>query len=165
MIHDFDTARWLLGEEPTEVYATASTHLGSVLNPDGEADAGTATLKTASGAVCQIIVSRRAVYGYDQRIEVFGSEGMIQSENQAQSHVRVFGKDAVTSDPLKHFFTDRYADAYVREIDVFLDAIEGKPVSFPNLQDGREALALSMDALKSAQSGQPVVFKPGGGLK
>lgn len=54
MIHDFDIARWLLGEEPTELYATASTHLGEVLNPDDEADAATATLKTASGAVCQI---------------------------------------------------------------------------------------------------------------
>jgi myo-inositol 2-dehydrogenase / D-chiro-inositol 1-dehydrogenase len=91
--------------------------------------------------VCQIAVSRRAVYGYDQRIEVFGSEGMIQSENQAQSHVRVFGKDAVSSDPLKNFFTDRYAEAYVREVDTFVDTLEGKPARYPTLTDGRQALA------------------------
>ena len=160
MIHDFDMARWLLGEEPTEIYATASTHLGAVFNPDGEADAATATMKTASGAVCQIVVSRRAVFGYDQRIEVFGSEGMVQSENQAQNHVRIYGKEAITSDPLKTFFTDRYAEAYVREIDVFVDALEGKPVSFPDLYDGREALALSMDALESARTGRPVACSP-----
>ncbi len=106
-----------------------------MLNPDGEADAATATPKTASGAVCQIIVSRRAVYGYDQRIEVFGSEGMVQSENQTQSHVRVFGKDAVATDRLKNDFIDRYAEAFVREIDVFLDAIEGKPAGYPGLME------------------------------
>lgn len=162
MIHDFDIARWLLGEEPIEVFATASTHLGKAINPDGEMDAATATLKTASGAVCQISVSRRAVYGYDQRLEVFGEAGMVQSENQSQSQVRVYGKDAVTSDPLKNFFIDRYAEAYVREIDAFLDAIEGKTVSYPTLKDGREALALSMDALRSARTGLPVACRPSG---
>ena len=117
-------------------------------------------LGMVAGSGMEIIVSRRAVYGYDQRIEVFGSNGMLQSENQTQSHVRLFGKDTITTDPLKNFFIDRYAEAFVGEINVFLDAIEGKPANYPNLKDGREALALSMDALKSSKTGQAVASKP-----
>lgn len=156
MIHDFDVARWLLGEEATEVYATASSHLGPELNPDHEYDAATATLKTASGAVCQISASRRSVYGYDQRIEVFGSKGMIQSLNHARTTVRIFGRDAISDQPLKSFFTDRYADAYVREIDRFVAACRGERVAYPGVRDGRQALHLSLEALRSARSGSPV---------
>lgn len=156
MIHDFDIARWLLGEEASEVYATASCHLEEDLNPDREHDAATATLKTASGAVCQIAVSRRAVYGYDQRIEVFGSKGMVQSRNHGQTNVRIYGREAISSDPLKNFFIDRYADAYVREIDRFVAACRGESDDYPNVRDGRQALHLSLEALRSARSGLPV---------
>lgn len=156
MIHDFDVARWLLGEEAVEVYATASAHLGRDLNPDAEFDAATATLKTASGAICQVTCSRRAVYGYDQRIEVFGSEGMVQSQNHGITNVQVFGRDRISMDPLKSFFTDRYADAYVAEIDRFVAAVQGKSNDYPTVLDGRQALFLSLEALQSARSSQPV---------
>lgn len=158
MIHDFDIARWLMGTEPTEVYATASRHLGPDLNPDGEIDAATATLKTASGLTCQISASRRAVYGYDQRIEVFGSKGMAQSTNHHQSHVTVFGADGISRDPLKTFFIDRYAGAYVREIDVFVRACRNEKADYPTIRDGQQALVLSMEALRSARTGLPVAL-------
>ncbi|AGS24372.1 inositol 2-dehydrogenase [Rhizobium etli] len=156
MIHDFDIARWVLGAEATEVYATASSHLNGELNPDREFDAATATLKTASGAVCQVSASRRAVYGYDQRIEVFGSKGMVQSKNHGKTNVQVYGAEAIHTDPLKNFFIDRYADAYVLEIDYFIAAVRGNASNYPTVWDGRQALHISMEALKSARSGQPV---------
>ena len=156
MIHDFDVARWLIGEEAIEVYATASAHLDREANPDGEYDAATATLKTASGAVCQVTCSRRAVYGYDQRIEVFGSEGMVQSLNHGQSNVQLYGRDAIRTDPLKNFFTDRYAEAYVAEIERFVAAAQGKSQDYPTVLDGRQALFLSLEALKSARTGKPI---------
>ncbi|MGX5805090.1 inositol 2-dehydrogenase [Bradyrhizobium sp. Arg314] len=159
MIHDFDIARWLLGIEATEVYATASSHLEGELNPDREYDAATATLKTTSGAVCQVSASRRAVYGYDQRIEVFGSRGMVQSQNHGKTNVQVYGADSIHTDPLKNFFIDRYADAYIREIDQFVAAVRGETTKFPNVWDGRQALHISMEALKSARSGSPVSLK------
>ncbi len=156
IIHDLDIARWLLGEEPVEVYSTASCHLDNEVNPDREYDAATVTLKCASGAVCQITASRRAVYGYDQRIEVFGSKGMVQSENHGQSNVKLYQQDSIKQDPLQNFFIDRYATAYVSEIDTFVAACRGEKVDFPNLKDGREALFLSFEALKSARSDGPV---------
>jgi myo-inositol 2-dehydrogenase/D-chiro-inositol 1-dehydrogenase len=156
MIHDFDMARWLLGEEPIELYATASCHLDTTANPDREPDAATATLKTGSGAVCQISVSRRAVYGYDQRIEVFGSRGMVQSENHNRTNVRIYGSDAIGRDPLMPFFIDRYADAFVSEIDAFIAAVRGDRSDYPNAVDGRQALFLSMAALNSSRAGQPL---------
>lgn len=156
MIHDFDIARWLLGSDVTEVYATASSHLDADLNPDAEYDAATATLKTESGAVCQISASRRAVYGYDQRIEVLGSRGMVQSLNHGKTNIQIYGAEAISSEPLKNFFTDRYADAYVNEIDRFVAAFHQETNDYPNVWDGREALNISMEALKSAKSGVPV---------
>lgn len=156
IIHDLDIARWLLGEEPVEVYATANCHLDKDINPDGDFDAATVTLKCASGAVCQIAASRRAVYGYDQRIEVFGSKGMVQSPNQGRTDVRVYGAKAIWEEPLKNFFIDRYAAAYVVEIDRFVAACRGEASDLPGLRDGREALHLSFEALKSARSGMPV---------
>lgn len=160
MIHDFDIARWLLGEEPVELYATASCHLDAALNPDREFDAATATLKVAGGAVCQISVSRRAVYGYDQRIEVFGSKGMVQSANHHQSNIRLFGDTWISQDPLKNFFTARYSTAYVREIDTFVAACRGHRADYPGVVDGRQALHLSMEALRSSRTGDPVKLEP-----
>lgn len=156
MIHDFDVARWLIGQEAEEIYATASVHLDREANPDREFDAATATMKTASGAVCLVNCSRRAVYGYDQRIEVFGSKGMVQSLNHSQTNVRVYGCETISADPLKTFFTDRYAGAYVAEIDRFVAAVRGEIADYPRVNDGRQALYLSLKALESAKSGVPV---------
>ena len=88
MIHDFDTARWLLGDEPVEVFATGSCLIDPSIGEVGDIDTAVAVLKTASGVICQISNSRRAVYGYDQRIEAFGSKGMLRAENQVRRRWR-----------------------------------------------------------------------------
>ena len=92
MIHDFDMARWLLGEEPVEVLATASCLVDPEIGKAGDVDTATVILKTAGGALCQISNSRRAVYGYDQRIEAFGSAGMLRAENETATRVSFRGR-------------------------------------------------------------------------
>jgi myo-inositol 2-dehydrogenase/D-chiro-inositol 1-dehydrogenase len=159
MCHDFDTARWLLGEEPTEVYATASSMIGPELNPERDPDTAMAILKTASGALCHINVSRRSVYGYDQRIEVFGSKGMLQSGNIQRSTVQRYGADAIRQDPLMHFFIERYREAYVNELDHFIEVVIENGATEIGAIDGRQSLVLSLAALESARTGHPVTFE------
>lgn len=156
MIHDFDIARWLTGSEPVNVYATASAHLGAELNPDGDFDAATATLRMTNGAVCQFVCSRRASFGYDQRIEVFGSKGMATSANHSETQVVIANREGFHSDPLQNFFTDRYAEAYRTELDAFARACRGEETSYPGTFDGAEALRISLAALRSATEARPI---------
>lgn len=156
MIHDFDMARWLLDEEPIEVYAVASSLIGEELNPDRDLDTAMATLRTASGKMCSIQMSRRAVYGYDQRIEVFGEKGMLQSGNVQVHNVRHYGAKIIGEEVLLNFFTDRYRQSYVQELESFLLAVlHDHPVEV-TIWDGRQSLALSLAALRSATEGVPV---------
>ncbi|WP_408068540.1 inositol 2-dehydrogenase [Vineibacter terrae] len=114
MIHDFDLARWLLGEEPVEVVAKASCRVDRGIGRAGDVDTAMVILTTRRGSLCHINNSRRAAYGYDQRIEVFGSRGMVRSDNLRPT--AVLKSNAVTTDardPLLHFFVERYADAYL----------------------------------------------------
>jgi len=123
MIHDLDMARWVLNEEPTEVYASASCMVDPKIGELGDVDTALVVLKTASGKMCQINNSRRAVYGYDQRLEVFGSEGMIQANNNLESNLVVTGgSGSVSAKPL-HFFLERYAEAYKTELAHFLECL------------------------------------------
>src|SRR5208282_2784825 len=98
MIHDFDMARWLLGEEPVEIFAAASVLVDPAIGEAGDVDTAVVTLRTGSGALCQISNSRRAVYGYDQRIEVLGSNGALRADNVALSTVAFAGADGIVSD-------------------------------------------------------------------
>jgi myo-inositol 2-dehydrogenase / D-chiro-inositol 1-dehydrogenase len=117
MIHDFDLARWLMAEEPVEVFAAASVLVDPAIGAAGDVDTAIATLRTPSGALCQISNSRRAVYGYDQRIEALGSHGALRAENIAESTVSFAGPDGIISDKPMHFFLERYAEAYRHELD------------------------------------------------
>lgn len=156
MVHDFDVARWLLGEEPTEVYAVGSCLVDPRIGAAGSPDTAVATLKTASGAICLVNMSWRAAYGYDQRAEVLGSKGMLQVGNrQATSVIRSDGQ-AVAGDRPLPFFLERYSEAYVAEIDAFIVALEGGHSFVPNEDDGLKALILADCAQQSALSGQPV---------
>jgi len=114
-------------------------------------------LKTESGKQAIITNSRRAVYGYDQRVEAFGSAGMAISENRTLDQVRLYGAEFTDrAAPLKNFFVDRYADAFAAEISAFVDAIEqGKPVPV-GFEDGRQALLLAEAAILSAAEGRTV---------
>ena len=156
MIHDLDMARWLLAEEPVSVFAAASSLVDAAIGGVGDVDTAVVTLKTASGALCQISNSRRATYGYDQRIEALGSKGMLQAGNVLESTVAFSGADGIVGEKPLHFFLERYAAAYRRELDNFVDAIEsGKPLMVTGA-DGVRALALAEAALESSKTGRTV---------
>ena len=154
-IHDFDMARWLLGEEPVEVHAAASCLVDPEIGAAGDIDTAKTLLKTASGRLCMISNSRRSGYGYDQRIEAFGSKGMIRADNLLSSSVSAWRADGMSSDTFQNFFLDRYAEAYRAELAHFVDLIGGKPAAV-SFADGVAALALAEAAAASVHSGRPV---------
>ena len=134
MIHDLDMARFLLlGDEPVEVHAVGSSLVDPAIGQAGDVDTAAVLLKTAKGRIVQISNSRRATYGYDQRIEVHGSKGMIRAGNIHRTTVEVATAAGITADPVQDFFLERYADAYRAELDAFLDGGEGaaRPASRP----------------------------------
>jgi myo-inositol 2-dehydrogenase/D-chiro-inositol 1-dehydrogenase len=153
MIHDFDMARWLLDEELVEVFAAASVLVDPAIREAGDVDTAVVTLRTQSGALCQISNSRRAIYGYDQRIEALGSKGALRAENVVGSTVSFAGDDGIISDKPLHFFLERYAEAYRRELDHFIDAIASGAAPLIGGGDGVKALALADAALGSLRTG------------
>ena len=156
VIHDFDMARWLLGEEITEVFASTSVLVDPAIGEAGDADTAKTILRTASGRLCVISSSRRSGYGYDQRIEAFGSKGLIRAQNQLESTIETWGEAGSTGDRLQNFFLDRYALAYAREADHFADIIDGKTEPLIGYRDGVAALALAEAAARSAKSREVV---------
>jgi myo-inositol 2-dehydrogenase/D-chiro-inositol 1-dehydrogenase len=155
-IHDFDMARFLLGEEVTEVVATAAVLVDPAIGKAGDFDSVQVLLKTASGRQAMISNSRRATYGYDQRIEVHGSEGLASAENQRPVSIEVAGAKGYTRPPLHDFFMTRYTDAYAAEIAAFINAVAGKGKAEPSGEDGLIALALADAAVKSVAEGRVV---------
>ncbi|WP_219339698.1 inositol 2-dehydrogenase [Luteimonas salinisoli] len=154
-IHDFDMARWLLGEEPVEVYAAGSCLVDPEIGKLGDIDTARTVLKTASGRLCVVSNSRRSGFGYDQRIEAYASGGMVRADNVAESTVQVWNEQGVAADRFQNFFLDRYAEAYRREMDHFAEVLEGAAPRV-GYADGVAALALADAAAQSVRSGQPV---------
>ena len=156
MIHDLDMARWLLGAEPVEVSAMAACLVDPAIGQAGDIDTAVVTLKTKSGKLAQISNSRRATYGYDQRIEVHGSGGLLRADNQFATTVQKATGDGFSSDPVLNFFLERYTPAYRAEMDTFVTGVlEGKPLN-PTGEDGLRALVLADAAEESAKSGKSV---------
>jgi myo-inositol 2-dehydrogenase / D-chiro-inositol 1-dehydrogenase len=156
-IHDFDMARWLLGEEPDAVLATASTLVDPAIGEAGDFDTLMVVMRTASGRQCHINNSRQASYGYDQRIEVFGAGGMLLNDNLRASTLRRYdANETEAQEPLLNFFLERYAEAYRLELDAFLAALEGGNAMPLTIEDGRRALRLADAALESAESGRAI---------
>jgi myo-inositol 2-dehydrogenase/D-chiro-inositol 1-dehydrogenase len=154
-IHDFDMARWLLGEEPVEVYAAGSCLVDPAIGELGDVDTARTVLKTAAGRLCVIANSRRSGFGYDQRIEAFASAGMVRADNVMESTVEVWNEDGIATDRFRNFFLDRYAEAYRREMDHFADMLDGAAPAV-GYADGVAALALAEAAAESVRSGAPV---------
>ena len=154
-IHDFDMARWLLGEEPIEVYAAGSCLVDPEIGRLGDIDTARTVLKTASGRLCVIANSRRSGFGYDQRIEAYASAGMVRADNVLESTVQTWGEGGAASDRFQNFFLARYAEAYRGEMDHFADMLDGAAASV-GYADGVAALALAEAAARSLASGQPV---------
>ena len=156
MIHDLDMARFLLGEEPTSVYAVGAALVDPAIGEAGDVDTAAVTLTTASGKICQISNSRRASYGYDQRIEVHGADGMLRAENMLENTVQLATSEGFRAAPAQHFFLERYAEAYRREMAHFVSAVrDGTPVS-PSIEDGLRAQVLADAAAESLEKGTPV---------
>ncbi len=155
-IHDFDMARFLLGEEIAEVSAMAAVLVDQAIGKAGDFDSAQVMLKTATGRQAVISNSRRATYGYDQRIEVHGSKGAVSAENQRPVSIEVATGAGYTRPALHDFFMTRYTEAYAAEIASFIAALgAGKPAA-PSGEDGLIALALAEAALKSVAEGRTV---------
>ncbi len=156
-IHDFDLARFVLGEDPVEVYATGSVMIEPALAGIGDVDTAMVVMKAPSGALVHINNSRLAVYGYDQRVEAFGSKGMVQSENWHASSLRRYTAHATDArEPLLHFFIQRYAQAYLDELNEFIAVVADKTAPTVDFEDGRRALLLADAAWQSLRSGKAV---------
>ncbi|WP_320822321.1 inositol 2-dehydrogenase [Reinekea sp.] len=155
-IHDFDVARWLLGEEVTTVQAAASVLVDDEIGKAGDYDSANILLTTASGRQAVISNSRRATYGYDQRIEVLGSKGLVSAENHHENRVTIANAEGFQRRPLLNFFMERYMPAYEAEIRAFVAAVEdgGSPPTTGH--DGLMAMALADAALKSVEEGRLV---------
>jgi myo-inositol 2-dehydrogenase/D-chiro-inositol 1-dehydrogenase len=148
-IHDFDMARFLLGEEPVSVTATAAVLVDKAIGEAGDYDSVSVILQTASGKQAVISNSRRATYGYDQRIEAHGSQGVVSAENQRAVSIEIANGDGYTRPPLHDFFMTRYTEAYANEIASFISAVEKGTTITPSGADGLAALALADAAVKS----------------
>ncbi|WP_181708623.1 inositol 2-dehydrogenase [Chthonobacter rhizosphaerae] len=155
-IHDFDMARWLLGEEPATVYAAASNLVDPAIGKAGDVDSASVILTTRSGRIAQISNSRRATYGYDQRIEVHGSKGLASAENVRLTTLEVANEAGYRRAPLLDFFMTRYTAAYANEIAAFLKALAGDAPISPTGDDGLKALLIADAAVESVRTGAVV---------
>lgn len=155
-IHDFDMARWLLDDEVTEVQAAASVLVDQEIGNAGDFDSVNVLLKTAGGRQAVITNTRRATYGYDQRIEVLGSEGMAQADNHHENTVQIASASGYQRRPLMNFFMERYMPAYEAEIKAFVAAVEQGVTPPTTGLDGLLALALAEAAVKSVAEGRLV---------
>lgn len=149
-IHDLDVARWLLDEEIVIVQAAGSVLVDSGIAACGDFDTASMLLVTESGRQCSIACSRRASYGYDQRIEVHGSEGMVTAGNMREARIEIASGAGATQPPLVDFFMTRYAGAYVNEIRAFIEALESGSATPTNGDDGVQALVLAEACHRSA---------------
>ena len=154
-IHDFDMARYLMGDV-VEVYARANVLVDPAIGKAGDWDTVMVTLTFANGALGAIDNSRKAVYGYDQRVEVFGSEGMIAVKNNTHdNHVRLDREGTHSALPL-NFFMDRYTESYLKEMEAFVDAVRNQRPAPVNGNDGLMAVVIGLAAAKSARENRPV---------
>jgi myo-inositol 2-dehydrogenase / D-chiro-inositol 1-dehydrogenase len=159
MIHDLDMARFLLGEEPVEVHAVGSSLVDKAIGKAGDVDTAAVLLKTASGKIAQISNSRRATYGYDQRIEVHGAKGMLRAANIHETTVELANGAGFRADPIQNFFLERYAAAYRAELDAFVTAVAKNKKPAPSGEDGLRAQVLADAATQAAKTGKPVRIK------
>ncbi len=155
-IHDFDMARYLAGSDVTELYARANVQVDPVFARAGDWDTAVITLAFESGALGVIDNSRKAVYGYDQRVEVFGSEGMVTVKNNTpDNHVHLDRTGTHSSLPL-NFFMQRYTESYLREMQAFVDSLQShKPFPVTG-DDGLKAVAMALAAARSVKENRPV---------
>jgi myo-inositol 2-dehydrogenase/D-chiro-inositol 1-dehydrogenase len=155
-IHDFDTAAWLLGEPFTEIFAAGECLVDTRIGELGDIDTAKIILRTKSGALCMISNSRRTGYGYDQRVEAFGSKGSLRLDNAQVDKVSLATEEGEQAAPFPYGFADRYAGGYRAELEHFADVLDGKSKPATSPRNALRALALADVAELSRQRGQPV---------
>lgn len=158
MIHDFDMANFMMGEAPVSISATASAIVDPAIGAAGDVDTAVVTMTYADGRIAVIKNSRRAVYGYDQRLEVLGAKGLLQAQNMLENNVVKSTVDGVSGAKPTYFFLERYMPAYAAEWAAFVQAVtDGTPYPV-DLADGVTALAMAEAAGRSQASGRPVAL-------
>lgn len=157
-IHDFDMVRYLTGSDVTEVYVEAANLVDPKIGEAGDVDTAIISLKLANGALAVIDNSRKAVYGYDQRAEVFGSRGQVAITNDLPSQAVLSTESGVTAEKPLHFFLERYMGSYTSEVRDFLDAIQNDTEVPVTVNDGLQAVLIAMAANKSMKEHRPVAL-------
>jgi myo-inositol 2-dehydrogenase/D-chiro-inositol 1-dehydrogenase len=154
-IHFFDLARWIAGEDPVEVYATGAALVDPAIGEAGDVDTSMLILKMSSGALCHIDNSRRSAYGYDERIEAFGSEGMVQSERKRTRDVALYTGTKVIADGLHPGWFERMESSFGLALAAFISSLEGGDASYPTLLDGLRAQMIAEAAVESLHKNRP----------
>lgn len=148
-IHDFDVARWMLGEAITGVFASASNLVDPAIGAVGDVDMAKILLRTESGKTCLISNTRRSGYGYDQRVELYGASGRLAANNVTETTVEAWTASGASADSFENFFLTRYAAAYAAEADHFAEILAGKAKPLVGISDGVAALKLAVAAQAS----------------
>jgi len=155
-IHDFDMARYLIDSEVTAVYATGDVMIDPQIGEVGDIDTALVTLKFENGVIGTISNSRKAVYGYDQRVEVFGSKGMVTAANPTVDFHIVSSSDGIHTALPPYFFIERYREAYITELREFLRAIQNDTPPLVTGEDGRSPVVIGLAAKRSYRENRPV---------
>jgi myo-inositol 2-dehydrogenase / D-chiro-inositol 1-dehydrogenase len=155
-IHDFDMARYLSGSEVVEVYAKGAVLVDPAIGKAGDVDTAVVTLTFASGAIGVIDNSRKAAYGYDQRVEVFGSKGSAAAANDTPSTVQLSDEKGVAGDKPLYFFLERYKQAFVDEMKAFFEALNSDQAPPVTGNDGLAPVLIGLAAKRSLAEGRPV---------
>lgn len=155
-IHFFDMLRWLSDEDPIEVYAAGASLVDPAIGEAGDVDTSMLILKFPSGALCHINCSRRTDYGYDERVELFGSKGMALSRRKPRREVTLYKGNSIVSDGLHAGWFERMEPTFYQALDALIKTIEGEQVEYPTLTDGLKAQMIAEAAVESLRLNQPV---------
>jgi myo-inositol 2-dehydrogenase/D-chiro-inositol 1-dehydrogenase len=158
-IHDFDMARYVVDKEVVEVYAKGAVLVDPEIGVAGDIDTAVVTLTYTDGTMAIIDNSREASYGYDQRVEVFGSKGMVQSNNNFHDSHKLYNKQGIHAALPLHFFLERYQEAYKTEMTDFIKGLQNGTKMPVDGNDGLQSLKIALAALKSVQEKRPVKIK------
>ena len=157
-IHDFDMARYLIADEVVEIYAAGGVRVDPQIGEAGDIDTAVITLRFQNGVIATIDNSREAVYGYDQRVEVFGSKGMVTAENPLTDTVTFSGSEGTRAASPPYFFVERYKAAFLSELQAFFACIQEDRLPPVTGADGRAPVVMGFAALKSLRENRPVLL-------
>jgi len=155
-IHDFDMARYIMNKEVVEVYSKGAVLVDPAIGDAGDIDTALTTLTFEDGTMANIDNSRKAVYGYDQRLEVFGSAGMVKADNNFPDNHQHFSADGIHGSLPLNFFLERYTTSYLNEMSAFFESIQNGEDLPVTGKDGLEAMKIALAAKKSVEENRSV---------